>query len=247
MHIHGGGWVLNDEESSDIYLQKLAEGCGLICLSVGYRLAPEYPFPAAKNDCLDAATWLVDNAQGEFGTSLKFIGGESAGANLAALTVFQLSRSPISRYSSFSFRGLLGHYGTYSLLWLASTKHYKKDPTLVLDEDIMTSFRDVYLPGLPIDQVTSPDISPLFADLTKINLPPAFFTCGTEDCLLDDSVFMSVRWMMAGGEAIIRIYPGSPHGYIMFPEEAHENVTIALSDVQNFVNAKMGDDIRCGL
>ncbi|PVH75075.1 alpha/beta-hydrolase [Cadophora sp. DSE1049] len=247
MHLHGGGWVLNDEESSDLYLQKLADGCGLLCLSVGYRLAPENPFPAATHDCYDAAEWLVDNAQAEFGTPLKFVGGESAGANLAVLTVLHLLNSPIMRYSSFHFQGLLGHYGTYSLLWLASTKHFKKDPPLVLDEDIMTSFRDAYLPGLTMDEVTSPEISPFFANFTEVNLPPAFFTCGTEDCLLDDSVFMSVKWMMAGGEAIIRIYPGSPHGYIMFSEDAHENASTALGDVQSFVSTKMAHESKCTL
>lgn len=92
---------------------------------------------------------------------------------------------------------------------------------------------------MTIDEVTSPQISPLFANFTGVNLPPAFFTCGTEDCLLDDSVFMSVKWMTAGGDAIIRIYPGSPHGYIMFAEEAHENVAMALQDMKKFMDTKI--------
>jgi acetyl esterase/lipase len=65
--MHGGGWVLGDETSSDLYLQKLAESCGLLCVSVGYRLAPEEPFPAAPNDCYDVAEWLIDNARMEYG------------------------------------------------------------------------------------------------------------------------------------------------------------------------------------
>ncbi|GAM38809.1 hypothetical protein TCE0_033r09850 [Talaromyces pinophilus] len=239
MHIHGGGWVLNDEASSDAYLQTVADTCGVLCLSVGYRLAPEFPFPAATEDCYDVAEWLVDNAQAKFGCPLAFVGGESAGANLAVLTMLRLARSPVVRYANFRFLGLLGHYGTYSLQWFPSMKNFRKDPPLVLDEGIMTSFRGAYLPGLTADELISPQISPLFADLATVNLPPAFFTCGTEDCLLDDSVFMSVKWMMAGGEAIIRIYPGSPHGYIMFPEDAHENVTAALRDLQMFMRAKM--------
>ena len=51
-------------------------------------------------------------------------------------------------------------------------------------------------------------ISPFFADLTKMKLPPALFTCGTQDCLLDDSVMMSAKWLMSGAEAILKIYPG---------------------------------------
>ena len=239
MHIHGGGWVLNDEKSSDVYLQIVADTCGLLCISIGYRLAPEDPYPAAVDDCYRAAEWLVDNAQAEFGAPLAFIGGESAGANLTILTMLHLLHSPVSRYAKFRFSGLLCHYGTYSLQWLASLKNCKKDPPLVIDEDIMTHFREAYLPGLTADELVSPQISPLYADLAGTDLPPAFFTCGTEDCLLDDSVFMSVKWMIAGGDAVIRIYPGSPHGYIMFAEEAHENVKQAMRDVQSFVRARM--------
>jgi acetyl esterase/lipase len=247
MHIHGGGWVLNDEDSSDVYLQTMADTCGLLCLSVGYRLAPELPFPAATEDCYDVAEWLVDNAQAEFGCPLAFVGGESAGANLAVLTMLHLAHSSVGRYANFRFLGLLGHFGTYSLQWLPSTKTFKKNPPLILDEDIMASFREAYLPGLTAVELTSPQISPLFADFATVNLPPAFFTCGTEDCLLDDSVFMSVKWMMAGGEAVIRIYPGSPHGYIMFAEDSHENVTIALRDLQIFVHARMTHEAKSTL
>jgi acetyl esterase/lipase len=211
---------------------------------VGYRLAPESPFPAATEDCYDAAEWLVDNAQAQFGAPLGFVGGESAGANLAVLAVLHLLASSVPQYANFRFLGLLVHYGTYSLQWLASTKNFRKTPPLVLDEDILTSFRDAYLPGLTLDEVSSPEISPLFADLAGLSLPPALFTCGTEDCLLDDSAFMSVKWMMAGGEAIVRIYPGSPHGYIMFAEDVHENVTVAMMDLHIFVAEKLGNSIE---
>lgn len=51
MHIHGGGWVLQDEKSQDPILQGIADATGLLCISVGYRLAPESPFPAGPDDC----------------------------------------------------------------------------------------------------------------------------------------------------------------------------------------------------
>lgn len=51
-------------------------------------------------------------------------------------------------------------------------------------------------------------ISPFFADLTKMKLPPALFVCGTLDCLLDDSVLMSAKWRMSGAESILKVYPG---------------------------------------
>ncbi|KAK5246352.1 hypothetical protein LTR40_012035, partial [Exophiala xenobiotica] len=82
LHIHGGGWVLQDEKSQDPMLQDIADRTGTLVLSVGYRLAPEHPFPDGPNDCYDVAEWLVDNAEAKFGAPLGFTGGESAGGHL---------------------------------------------------------------------------------------------------------------------------------------------------------------------
>jgi acetyl esterase len=66
-------------------------------------------------------------------------------------------------------------------------------------------------------QRRDPDISPLHADLT--GLPPAFFTVGELDPLLDDSLFMAARWHAAGNHAEIVICPESVHGFTAFPNE----------------------------
>jgi acetyl esterase/lipase len=247
MHIHGGGWVLNDEKSSDTYLQAIADLCGLTCVSVGYRLAPENPFPAAPHDCFDVAEWLIANAEEVFGARLEFVCGESAGGNLACLVVLHLLHSSEPRNSKFRFKGVLSHYGTHSLQWFAGTKNFKKDPPLVLDEDILNHFRAAYVPNFTQDQITSPQVSPIFADLASFELPPALFTCGSEDCLLEDSISMCIRWMIAGSEAILKIYPGSPHGYIVFPIEAHKNVATALGDVKIFVDSQMSQSQQASL
>jgi acetyl esterase/lipase len=76
LHIHGGGWVLMDQTTSDPLLKSYADGGGCTVISVGYRLAPEHPFPAGPEDCYDAAEYLVKNGEDEFGGPLRFIGGE---------------------------------------------------------------------------------------------------------------------------------------------------------------------------
>ncbi|MGO4884061.1 MAG: alpha/beta hydrolase [Bryobacteraceae bacterium] len=60
-----------------------------------------------------------------------------------------------------------------------------------------------------------PDISPLYADLK--GLPPALFTVGTRDGLLDDSLFMYARYIVAGNRAELAVYPGGAHGFNLFP------------------------------
>jgi len=71
-------------------------------------------------------------------------------------------------------------------------------------------------------------------------LPPALFTCGTADPLLDDTVMMSTKWMMAGAEAVVKIYPGAPHGFIVFPPDVLEAAKQGLADVKTFLEEKAG-------
>jgi len=76
IHIHGGGWVLGDHMSTDSLLQFYADAGDLAVLSIGYRLAPEDPFPKGPEDCIDVGEYLVKNSEKEYGGPLRFIGGE---------------------------------------------------------------------------------------------------------------------------------------------------------------------------
>jgi acetyl esterase/lipase len=81
----------------------------------------------------------------------------------------------------------------------------------------MDWFAENFLSGLTKDERQAPDISPLYADLR--GLPPALFTCGTADPLLDDTLFMEARWRAAGNEATLTIWPEAPHAFVAFPIE----------------------------
>jgi acetyl esterase len=83
VHLHGGGWWMGSIETVDPMARELA-GAGLAVASVGYRLAPEHPWPAAPEDVFEALSWLGAADLG-FAPKSVSIGGESAGANLAAV------------------------------------------------------------------------------------------------------------------------------------------------------------------
>ncbi|MGH9272361.1 MAG: alpha/beta hydrolase, partial [Ilumatobacteraceae bacterium] len=81
---HGGGWVLGDLDSHDDPCRSMANRGGFCVLSVGYRLAPEDPFPAAVDDALAATRWAGEHLA-ELGCHVLAVGGDSAGGNLAAV------------------------------------------------------------------------------------------------------------------------------------------------------------------
>ncbi|RAL63364.1 hypothetical protein DID88_003787 [Monilinia fructigena] len=113
---HGGGWVLGDQHSADTLLQFYADAGDLAVISVGYRLAPEYPFPCGPNDCIDVGEYLARNGELAFGSSLRFIWGREcwcpsifAYAFLPGMTNEQKKNPLISPYyeNLEKFRGRL--------------------------------------------------------------------------------------------------------------------------------------------
>ncbi|KAF2181809.1 alpha/beta-hydrolase [Zopfia rhizophila CBS 207.26] len=230
MHIHGGGWVLQSEAYQDPYLKYMADHFGLTVFSIGYRLAPEDPWPAGANDCYDAAEWLIKNGKEKFGSELSFTGGESAGGHLAVLVALYL----YDKVPSFAFKGLLLHFGCYDLSgFLPMVEHHEK--VLIIDHDVMSKYIEVLLPNTTPMERRHPSISPFFADIRGKKLPPALFTCGSEDPLLDDTVFMGAKWQAWGNVAYVKIYNGAPHGFIQYPPGSFDEVQQGLDDTEEFV------------
>jgi acetyl esterase len=81
--IHGGGWVLHDIDTFDALVRRLAHASACAVLAVEYRRAPEDPFPAAVEDCWAVTQWARDHF------TQTGVGGDSAGANLAAVTAIR--------------------------------------------------------------------------------------------------------------------------------------------------------------
>jgi acetyl esterase len=208
LHIHGGGMVLGAADLQDPMLERVNEKAGLACVSVEYRLAPENPYPAGPDDCESAALWLAKNAQAEFGSGALAIGGESAGATLSAVTLLRMR----DRHGFTGFCAANLVYGAYDLSMTPSQRQFGNERLVLRTVDI-ENFTRAYLPGA--QDLRHPDISPLYADLK--GLPPALFTVGTRDGLLDDSLFMYARYIAAGNRAELAVYAGGAHGFNFFP------------------------------
>ena len=210
LHIHGGGWTLGAADQQDPLLERIADKAGLACVSVEYRLAPEHPYPAGPDDCEAAAVWLVKNAKKEFGTDKLTVGGESAGGHLAAVTILRMR----DRHGYAGFKGANLVFGAFDMTMTPSQRAFGNERLILRTLDI-EKFSEAFLQG--VKDKRDPDISPLYADLK--GLCPALFTIGTRDALLDDSLFMYGRWIAAGNEAELAVYPGGAHGFVAFPGE----------------------------
>ena len=209
---------MDDRDNAEI-----ARRANCAVVSVDYRLAPEHPYPAGPDDCEAGALWLLANAQREFGTQRLAIGGGSAGANLVATTLLRL-RDRHQSASRFCAANLV--FGVYDVSGTPSQRRGG-----------VHSFRDLYLPKIFGDDRKHPDISPLYADLT--GLPPALFTVGTLDPLLDDTLFIAPRWLAAGNRAELAIYPGGVHGFNLFPLPLG---AAALRRSESFLAAALGEN-----
>ncbi len=205
--MHGGGWVIGDLESHDAVCRTLAFRSDAVIVSVGYRLAPEHPFPAAPVDCERATRFIAGNAA-DFGIDPNrlALAGDSAGGNLAAVTARRLRDAgdgpaialQVLTYPATQFTaegGSLEQNGTGYLLTKAT----------------MDLFRGMYMP----DEAdwTHPDASPLLAEDLS-GLPPAFVQVAGYDPLRDEGVAYAARLREAGVPVQMIEYPTMIHGFL---------------------------------
>ena len=226
LFLHGGGWVMGGADMQDEYLASIANSCGVAIASLDYRLAPEHPYPAAPDDCEDAALWLANTAHQEFNTSTLLIGGESAGAHLAAVTLLRMR----DRHAYTGFAAATMTSGVFDLTMTPSLAQ-SPDNKWPINRDVMEWFVNHYGP----EDLKDPDVSPLYADLRE--MPPCLFVVGTLDPLLDDSLFMYTRWLAAGNHSKLGVYPGGTHGFTALSSPV---AVSARDSIRKFIRAHVG-------
>ncbi|WP_163264318.1 alpha/beta hydrolase [Chelativorans alearense] len=206
LDIHGGAWIVGNARCDDPCNAMIAAECGMAVVSVDYRLALDNRLDLCIEDCRKAAFWLVENGESEFGTDRIVIGGESAGAHLAACALLALRDA--GQVSGLA--GAVLFYGAYDLSGSPSLRAAGPE-TLVLHGP--SAFRNLkrLTANRSEEERRRPDISPLYGELT--GLPPALFLVGALDPLLDDTLQMAERWNAANGNAELTVVPEAPHAF----------------------------------
>ena len=231
LYLHGGGWVLGTLETHDPTARALARASGSAVLSLGYRLAPEHPFPAPLDDCYDALCWARDNA-GTLGIDAErlAVAGDSAGANLAAATaiVARDRDGPALRHQAL-------FYPVADMIFDNPSNLENGGGEYLLATDMMRWFWAAYL-GPSLEDESSLAMIARHPDLA--GLPPATVILAEYDPLRDEGLAYAENLKAAGVPTSIEIAPGMIHGFASLFE--------AIPDALPYIE-KAGADLRHSL
>jgi len=201
LYSHGGGFVVGGLDSHDDVCAELAVATGCEVISVDYRLAPEYLFPAQIDDV--AAVWCVEAADGRQGIAV----GDSAGGNLSAGLCFRMRRTggPMPLAQVLIYPGLGGDMDAPSYIDNAEAP--------MLRTQDLKAYAGMLTGGDMELSRSNPEISPLVAQ-SFAGLPPAFIVTADVDPLRDDGPAYLKALQAEGIAAQWRNEPQLIHGYL---------------------------------
>ncbi len=207
VYFHGGGWVIGSVDTHDTTCRYLARNAQVRVLSVGYRLAPEHHFPAAAEDALTAFKFAARNADSLGADSSAIaVGGDSAGANLAASVCIQATKNGSRPVFQLLF------YPTTDSTTRRRSRDLFADGFFLTDDD-MTWFVDHYCPD--VEMRHDPRISVLLAEDLR-GLPPAYVATAGFDPQRDEGNAFADRLREAGVPVVKRQHDDLIHGFVNF-------------------------------
>ena len=209
LFFHGGGWIVGNLDMEHHVCLSLAHKTPCIVVSVDYRLAPEHPFPAAPEDCYAALEWVTTRADSFGGDRSRIaLGGESAGANLAAaVTLMSKNRRGPAAALQALFNPAL------NIAEFDSESHKAFGEGFMLTRADMEETRSMYLANE--EDRRNPYASPLLADDLN-GLPPTFIITAGCDPLKDDGELYAKRLKEASVPVKYTCYEDMIHGFLFF-------------------------------
>ena len=203
VHFHGGVYVLGSARAGAGLAAALGRHAGVRVISVDYRLAPEHPYPAAIDDALAVYRAVLE----QIPSSQIALSGESAGGGLVAALLLRLKELGLPLPASSV---ALSPWVDLTLSGQSMSSKASIDPSVLTPEGLRIRVPD-YLGGM--DPAT-PDISPIFADLS--GLPPMLIQVGSHEILLDDAVRLAAQAAAHDVEVTLQVTPEVPHAFQAF-------------------------------
>lgn len=220
VYFHGGGFVMGSIGIMDNVARELAHASSAVVVSVGYRLAPENPYPAGLDDCEAVTRWAVDHRD-DLGVppgAPVAVAGESAGGNLAAAVCLRLRDQGVDVLAG----QVLVYPGVTGTEVFPSRRQFDG---LIISLVAGEQYWAAYSAGRDLDD--DPYAVPLAAKSCR-GLPPALVLLGGCDMLRDEGRAYAGR-LRADGVAVEEVcYAGQPHGFINFgfpaADQAYETI-----------------------
>lgn len=227
LYLHGGSFAFRFPNAHAALAARLCRRLRARALVPDYRLAPEHPWPAAPDDCHAVYGWLR-RQRGVTGDGTLFV-GDSAGANLALVTLFRAraAGAPLPRCAV-----LLSPAVDCTLSSPSMIEYDGRDPMLRLTSLLV--LRQFYVPWP--DKYVHPEVSPLFGDFG--GLPPLFLQAGTSELLRDEATRTADKAHAAGVDVELELWPSVPHAFQIadfLPESE-----LALRHIARFVRMRTG-------
>lgn len=206
VYFHGGGWVWGSIDTHDRLMRAYAAASGCAVLGVDYALSPEAVFPQALEECAAVLRHVAEQgARLGLDASRIVLGGDSAGANLAAATA--LLNAELAE--PVKLRGLLLNYGVFDHdLSTPSYREFADGYGLTLAK--MRFYWDAYCPD-PVARL-SPLASPLRGDLSR--LPSTLLHIAELDVLTSENHAFAERLRHSGVSLEMEVFPGTVHGFL---------------------------------
>ena len=200
MFIHGGGYYRGSVSESRPIAAHISAASGMRCLSIGYRLAPEHPFPSAIDDAYTAYMWLIEQA---IDPTRIVIGGISAGGGLTMALLLKLKHpggplpagaTPLSAWTD--------------LMQTGQSLHNNANIDPLISKAYLNRMADQYLNGT---DPTNPLASPIYGEL--VGLPRLLIQVGSAEVLLDDSARLAKRAKAAGVDVTYEVWEDMFHAW----------------------------------
>jgi monoterpene epsilon-lactone hydrolase len=205
LHVHGGGYVLYPGEAGAGEAMLMAGYAGFKVVSVDYRMAPDFPFPAALVDAM--AVWRALVARNDPRRMAVF--GTSAGGGLTLALMLRAKAEGVPLPAAIApgspWVDLTGDGDSVKANELV-------DNVLVSMSGWAGAAAKLYAGGRDL---RDPLLSPIYGDFA--GLPPAILTSGTRDLFLSDTVRAHRKLRQAGSEAVLQVFEGQSHAQFLFP------------------------------
>ena len=230
LYLHGGGYTCGDLDYAKGFATMLSAKCGIKVLCIAYRLAPEYPYPCALDDCAEAYGYLLSHG---YGPESIVLCGESAGGGLCYSLCLKLKEK-----SRVMPAGIIAISPWTDLTSSGESYEINKEIDPSMTKERLQYYADFYIYGgdkkgkkrtrpltnsnleEDLAQKSAPLISPAFGDLEK--MPPSLIFVGGDEIMLDDATRVHKSILEKGGKSDLIITPHMWHGYVLYGLKENE-------------------------